>query len=250
MIARGLDPALPNGGRGPRLFVVERRGLRAAILRAGSSPTLVRVTPRERILARRAQFVGASLAALACEACAAQPSRGSSGAPSTSATAPSSDATTDAMSDAMTDAMTQSEADAPETEGAADAAALGDASAAKVVVRVCLSIIIMERPAFATGSAKLLPETAPLLDAAAEVLKAHPEIEELTITGHCDAVEKPCPDEARAESVRAALVTRGVQDSRLTTAHAGSSEPLADNATPEGRRKNRRAEWKVTRKKP
>lgn len=119
----------------------------------------------------------------------------------------------------------------------------------KVVVQVCLSIIILERPHFAPGSAKLSPEATPILDATADTMKAHPEIEEVEVAGHCDAVEKPCPDDARARVVRDALVSRGVEATRLKATGKGRDEPVASNGTAEERAKNRRVDFKVTKRK-
>jgi outer membrane protein OmpA-like peptidoglycan-associated protein len=47
---------------------------------------------------------------------------------------------------------------------------------------------------------------------------------------------------ARARSVVDYLVDRGVDSDRLTARGYGSSRPRADNATPEGRARNRRVE--------
>jgi OOP family OmpA-OmpF porin len=49
----------------------------------------------------------------------------------------------------------------------------------------------------------------------------------------------------RAESVRNYIVTRGVDDSRLSVAGRGKSEPLVSNSTPQGRAVNRRVEFVV-----
>jgi len=47
----------------------------------------------------------------------------------------------------------------------------------------------------------------------------------------------------RAESVRTYLIEDfGIAANRLTARGYGSSRPIADNATPEGRQKNRRIE--------
>ena len=40
------------------------------------------------------------------------------------------------------------------------------------------------------------------------------------------------------------LVTRGIEASALTARGYGSSRPVADNATPEGRSRNRRVEFR------
>ena len=45
---------------------------------------------------------------------------------------------------------------------------------------------------------------------------------------------------ARAQSVREALVARGVPAARLTAEGYGAAEPIADNGTDEGRAANRR----------
>ncbi|MFE8306092.1 OmpA family protein, partial [Acinetobacter baumannii] len=41
------------------------------------------------------------------------------------------------------------------------------------------------------------------------------------------------------------LTTKGIAPTRLSTAGLGSTKPVADNATDEGRRKNRRIEFDV-----
>ncbi len=49
----------------------------------------------------------------------------------------------------------------------------------------------------------------------------------------------------RADAVVAKLVELGVQPSSLSAKGYGSSKPIADNATDEGRAKNRRIEFTV-----
>ncbi|MDO9468987.1 MAG: OmpA family protein, partial [Thiobacillus sp.] len=46
----------------------------------------------------------------------------------------------------------------------------------------------------------------------------------------------------RAEAVRNFLISRGVAADRLTAKGYGEAQPVADNATEEGRFKNRRVE--------
>jgi OmpA-OmpF porin, OOP family len=48
----------------------------------------------------------------------------------------------------------------------------------------------------------------------------------------------------RAASVKAYLVKKGVDESRLTSTGYGASTPVADNKTAAGRQKNRRVELK------
>ena len=60
-----------------------------------------------------------------------------------------------------------------------------------------------------------------------------------------DAVNDPLSRE-RAYSVQQYLTTRGVQGSRISTEGVGSRQPLADNATADGRARNRRVEIYLT----
>jgi OOP family OmpA-OmpF porin len=49
----------------------------------------------------------------------------------------------------------------------------------------------------------------------------------------------------RAQSVKAYLVSKGVDGSRIYTESKGKSNPVASNATAEGRAKNRRTDIEV-----
>ena len=49
----------------------------------------------------------------------------------------------------------------------------------------------------------------------------------------------------RAEAVKAYLVSKGIESNRIYTEGKGLSQPVADNATREGRAKNRRVEVEV-----
>lgn len=68
----------------------------------------------------------------------------------------------------------------------------------------------------------------------------------VTATGHTDDVGPPPYNERlarrRAEAVKAFLVGKGLDAAMIETAGRGPSEPIADNASAEGRAKNRRAE--------
>ena len=74
---------------------------------------------------------------------------------------------------------------------------------------------------------------------------------EIKVVGHTDSqgpesINQPL-SEARAEAVKTALVERGIAASRITTKKAGETEPIATNATPQGRQRNRRIDVIVTK---
>ena len=49
----------------------------------------------------------------------------------------------------------------------------------------------------------------------------------------------------RADATKAYLVSKGIAADRMTTAGYGSTNPIADNKTAAGRKKNRRIEIKI-----
>lgn len=99
---------------------------------------------------------------------------------------------------------------------------------------------------FASGKSVLLESAKSRLDQVAEALKTMPEGQKFVIEGHTDARGSDAMNQqlsvARAESVRAYLVTQGVPADRVATIGHGESQPVADNTTSEGRANNRRVE--------
>jgi len=83
------------------------------------------------------------------------------------------------------------------------------------------------------------------LEQAATMLKNNAQLK-LRIEGHTDNVGTAKKNQAlslaRAQSVAAALVLQGVAKDRLVAVGMGDTKPLADNASPDGRAKNRRVE--------
>lgn len=99
--------------------------------------------------------------------------------------------------------------------------------------------------AFETGRAALNMHFRRFLDGLAASLAGQPEVTVLVL-GHTDSVGSDVTNqrisEERAQSTRDYLIARGVAFERLTAQGRGKREPVADNATPEGRAQNRRVE--------
>lgn len=101
--------------------------------------------------------------------------------------------------------------------------------------------------AFSWGKAILDPSQVYLVNELAQVLREHPEIARVEISGHAssdegDARKTQALGQARADAVVAALVTRGVDPARLVAISWGEELPREDNATSAGRAHNRRVE--------
>lgn len=98
---------------------------------------------------------------------------------------------------------------------------------------------------FATGRADIEANFRVVLDRFAQSLRANPGTE-VHIVGHTDttgsdAINDPLSLQ-RAVSTRNYLADRGVDPARIQVAGRGSHEPIASNATAEGRARNRRVE--------
>lgn len=104
---------------------------------------------------------------------------------------------------------------------------------------------------FYTNSDILLPSSAEELQQLAEFLIKNDTLS-ATIYGHTDSIGKPRDNlvlsQRRAESVKKFLQSLGVDGERLNPVGMGSEQPMADNATEEGRLMNRRVEVKLTQR--
>lgn len=74
-------------------------------------------------------------------------------------------------------------------------------------------------------------------------------LEVIIAVGHTDAVGSDSYNQKlsvrRSESVKAYLVSKGIEKNRVYTEGKGEKQPVADNKTAEGRAKNRRVEIEV-----
>jgi len=109
-------------------------------------------------------------------------------------------------------------------------------------------IELKEKVFFKTGKADILPVSFPLLEEIAQALRDHPAIR-VRIEGHTDSVGNDRTNlrlsQARAESVRRFLISRGVEANRLVAVGRGEEAPLDDNSTEAGRAVNRRVEFHI-----
>jgi len=112
------------------------------------------------------------------------------------------------------------------------------------------SVRILQQVHFATGKADILPDSFPILQEIADLLKVTPNIHRMSIEGHTD--DRGAADlnlklsQARSESVMRWLVDRGGIEAKRLEAHGyGKTRPIEDNKTEEGRLANRRVEFKI-----
>jgi outer membrane protein OmpA-like peptidoglycan-associated protein len=96
---------------------------------------------------------------------------------------------------------------------------------------------------FESGSAKITASTANEIDNIAAILKAYPGLN-IAIEGHTDSTGTDETNKkisnARAEAVKNRLIIGGIDGNRISTFGHGSSKPIADNSTEEGKNQNRR----------
>jgi outer membrane protein OmpA-like peptidoglycan-associated protein len=113
-------------------------------------------------------------------------------------------------------------------------------------------VVILEQIQFDTGRATIKAASKELLDAIADVMKAHGELTAVEVQGHTDSKGNKAANQrlsqARAASVVKALVERGVDPARLTAKGYGQTVPISSNDTEAGRALNRRVQFVITGK--
>jgi OmpA-OmpF porin, OOP family len=108
-------------------------------------------------------------------------------------------------------------------------------------------IDIPEKVQFDTGKATLKKVSFKVLDHVARVMTERPGVKKVQIEGHTDSVGDPernrVLSQARAETVMAYLVKKGIAVTRLVPKGYGPDKPVAPNETEVGREANRRVEF-------
>ena len=96
---------------------------------------------------------------------------------------------------------------------------------------------------FDFDSAKLKPEGERKIDEIVEPLRDAAEVR-IVVEGYTDSIGSDAYNQRlsqrRADAVRDYMVSRGIATERIETRGHGEADPVATNATPEGRARNRR----------
>jgi outer membrane protein OmpA-like peptidoglycan-associated protein len=108
-----------------------------------------------------------------------------------------------------------------------------------------------DRLLFDTGKATLQPASQEQVNNIGAILKAYPKVK-IRLGGYTDntgdAAANVTLSDARANGVMAELAKLGTDAGRMSAKGYGEEHPVADNATEEGRAKNRRISSRVTGK--
>ena len=101
---------------------------------------------------------------------------------------------------------------------------------------------------FDTGSAILKEPAVDQITKVGDILAKYSD-DRVKIEGHTDSTGTSSSNEQlslrRADAVKRVLVSRGVQEKQIETVGYGETKPVADNASADGRAKNRRVELHI-----
>jgi OmpA-OmpF porin, OOP family len=110
-------------------------------------------------------------------------------------------------------------------------------------------IEILKQVEFQFDRSEILPVSYPILDEVVRLLQVSSEIKLVSIEGHTDNQGKVDYNqklsEDRANSVMAYLVSKGIDQGRLSATGFGMTKPLQSNDTEAGQQRNRRVEFKI-----
>jgi outer membrane protein OmpA-like peptidoglycan-associated protein len=108
-----------------------------------------------------------------------------------------------------------------------------------------LLVTLPEAITFAVGSAELSRESRRTINQLSRSLNRYPQ-SFIDVIGHTDSTGTTQLNqrlsEQRAAAVKGALIRRGVSPARIESAGYGETQPIASNATVDGRAANRRVE--------
>jgi len=111
-------------------------------------------------------------------------------------------------------------------------------------------LITLDNVYFDTDKATIKPESYKQLKELADLLKEKKDME-IEIAGHTDNVGNKEYNQdlsqRRAEAIKTYLVKKGANVQHIRATGYGDQQPIASNATPEGRAKNRRIEVRITK---
>jgi outer membrane protein OmpA-like peptidoglycan-associated protein len=112
-------------------------------------------------------------------------------------------------------------------------------------------IVSIENIEFKTGSNDLTPASTQILDQVSGILINNAYWTKLRVIGHTDNVGSNALNqrlsESRALAVKEYLLFKGIPSKNLLAVGMGEEQPTESNATVEGRQKNRRVEFEVSK---
>ncbi|MEP1033730.1 OmpA family protein [Ekhidna sp.] len=110
------------------------------------------------------------------------------------------------------------------------------------------SIITLDHVLFHRGTAEMVEGSEKELNLVVEVLNDNPNIK-ILLKGHTDNTGDPVKNvqlsDARVKTVKAYILSQGINAFRVTGKGYGGNEPIASNETEESRKLNRRVEFEV-----
>ncbi|MBN8616483.1 MAG: OmpA family protein [Deltaproteobacteria bacterium] len=111
------------------------------------------------------------------------------------------------------------------------------------------SIAILDQVYFPEGSDEIPDRAQPIVAAVAQTLIHNPQILSVDVEGHAASTERDPwgVTAARAGTVRAALIERGVAADRLVAVPYGASQPVDPRATADAHERNRRVSFHIQR---
>lgn len=110
----------------------------------------------------------------------------------------------------------------------------------------CTQKLVVQDLRFSNNSAEMTADSKARLAGVVAKIKNNPAIKGMTVSGHTDdrgaASYNQRLSEQRAQAVRNYFIEQGVDEDIIRATGQGESQPIADNASADGRAQNRRVE--------